>query len=49
MSATETTTEPTVAPKGPQSLGAVFEDYRARIRGGDVGALPALAGALYSG
>ncbi|RNM11612.1 sugar ABC transporter permease [Nocardioides pocheonensis] len=46
MSATETTTEPAVAPRGPQSLGAVFEDYRARIRGGDVGALPALAGVI---
>jgi D-xylose transport system permease protein len=27
-------------------LGDVFQDYRARIRGGDVGALPALAGVI---
>jgi D-xylose transport system permease protein len=29
-----------------QSLGAVFDDYRAKVRGGDVGALPALAGVV---
>jgi D-xylose transport system permease protein len=29
-----------------QSLGAVYRDYRARVRGGDVGALPALAGVV---
>jgi D-xylose transport system permease protein len=47
MSATETsTTETEVAPTRRQSLGTVFEDYRARVRGGDVGALPALAGVI---
>ena len=29
-----------------QSLGTVFSDYRTRVRGGDVGALPALAGVV---
>jgi D-xylose transport system permease protein len=29
-----------------QSLFAVFQDYRAKLRGGDVGALPALAGVV---
>lgn len=29
-----------------QTLGTVFEDYRARVRGGDVGALPAIAGVV---
>ena len=46
MTTTETATETQVAPKGPQSLGAVFDDYRARVRGGEVGALPAVAGAI---
>lgn len=42
-------TETTPAVEGQahrQSLGAVFEDYRDRVRGGDVGALPALAGVV---
>jgi D-xylose transport system permease protein len=47
MSATGTSTAETeVAPIRRQSLGAVFEDYRARVRGGEVGALPAAAGAV---
>ena len=46
MSTTETASETKGAPTGPQSLGAVIEDYRARLRGGDVGALPAAAGAI---
>ena len=46
MTTTETATETKAAQKGPQSLGAVFDDYRARVRGGEVGALPALAGAI---
>ena len=46
MTATGTATETQAAPKGAQSLGTVFEDYRAKVRGGDVGALPALAGVI---
>jgi D-xylose transport system permease protein len=46
MSATQTATETKVASTGPQSLGTVLEDYRARLRGGDVGALPAAAGVV---
>jgi D-xylose transport system permease protein len=46
VSATETVTEKKTTPTGPQSLGAVFTDYRARVRGGEVGALPAVAGAV---
>ena len=46
MSTTETASETAQAPRGPQSLGAVFTDYRARVRGGEVGALPAVAGAI---
>ncbi|HET6166799.1 MAG TPA: ABC transporter permease [Marmoricola sp.] len=42
MSATETE----VVTAEPQSLATVFQDYRARVRGGDVGALPALAGVV---
>ncbi|MGY2873731.1 D-xylose transport system permease protein [Marmoricola sp. URHA0025 HA25] len=42
MSATETE----VVTTRRQSLGTVFADYRARVRGGDVGALPALAGVV---
>ena len=44
MSATETETE--VVATERQSLGQVFTDYRTRVRGGDVGALPALAGVV---
>lgn len=44
MSATETETE--VVTTERQSLGQVFADYRTRVRGGDVGALPALAGVV---
>ena len=32
--------------KTDQSLGAVFDDYRSRVRGGEVGALPAIAGVV---
>jgi D-xylose transport system permease protein len=39
-------TETEVATTGRQSLGEVFHDYRSRVRGGDVGALPALAGVV---
>jgi len=39
-------TETEVVTAEPQSLGTVFQDYRARVRGGDVGALPALAGVV---
>jgi D-xylose transport system permease protein len=46
MSATETAPPADAVPTGPQSLGAVFQDYRARVRGGDVGALPALGGVV---
>lgn len=46
MSATETTTDEKATPPGPQSLGAFFHDYRSRVRGGDVGALPAVAGVI---
>ncbi len=46
MSATETATDPNTASQGPQALSAVFDDYRARVRGGEVGALPAAAGAI---
>jgi D-xylose transport system permease protein len=35
-----------VATTEQQSLGTVFGDYRAKVRGGDVGALPALAGVV---
>ena len=42
MSATDTD----VVTTERQSLGDVFRDYRARVRGGDVGALPALAGVI---
>ena len=42
MSATETE----VVTTERQSLGDVFQDYRARVRGGEVGALPALAGVI---
>lgn len=45
MSATETT-DAKATPTGPQSLGAFFHDYRSRVRGGDVGALPAVAGVI---
>ena len=44
MSTTGTDTK--VAPAQHQSLGAVFHDYRSRLRGGDVGALPAVLGAF---
>jgi D-xylose transport system permease protein len=43
VSATDTEV---VAATERQSLADVFRDYRARIRGGDVGALPALAGVI---
>ena len=47
MSTTDTSTTGAETPQtGRQSLGTVFQDYRARIRGGDVGALPALAGVI---
>jgi D-xylose transport system permease protein len=39
-------TETEVVTTERQSLGDVFQDYRARVRGGDVGALPALAGVI---
>jgi D-xylose transport system permease protein len=39
-------TETEVVTTERQSLGAVFQDYRSRVRGGDVGALPALAGVI---
>jgi len=39
-------TETEVVTTDRQSLGDVFHDYRARVRGGDVGALPALAGVI---
>jgi D-xylose transport system permease protein len=45
VSATETT-EAEVVTTERQSLGDVFRDYRARVRGGEVGALPALAGVI---
>lgn len=45
MSATGTT-DTKATPTGPQSLGAFFHDYRSRVRGGDVGALPAVAGVI---
>jgi D-xylose transport system permease protein len=41
-----TGTDTRVAPAQHQSLGAVFHDYRSRLRGGDVGALPAVLGAF---
>jgi D-xylose transport system permease protein len=41
-----TGTDTKVAPAQHQSLGAVFHDYRSRLRGGDVGALPAVLGAF---
>jgi len=43
MSATETEQ---VTTNDHQSLATVFTDYRTRVRGGDVGALPALAGVV---
>lgn len=46
MSATESSTDAKAVPAGSQSLGAFFHDYRSRVRGGDVGALPALAGVI---
>jgi D-xylose transport system permease protein len=39
-------TETEVVTTERQALGAVFSDYRARVRGGEVGALPALAGVI---
>lgn len=45
MSATGTT-DTKATPTGPQSLGAFFHEYRSRVRGGDVGALPAVAGVI---
>jgi D-xylose transport system permease protein len=39
-------TETEVVTTERQSVGDVFQDYRARVRGGDVGALPALAGVV---
>ena len=45
MSESEATQTAGVA-RESQSLETVFQDYRARIRGGDVGALPALAGVI---
>jgi D-xylose transport system permease protein len=43
---TETREAPETSPPpvNQQSLGEVFRDYRARVKGGDVGALPALGG-----
>jgi len=41
-----TTTENKARTSEHQSLGTVMHDYRSKLRGGDVGALPALAGAL---
>jgi len=41
-----TTTDTETRPGEHQSLGTVMHDYRSKLRGGDVGALPALAGAL---
>jgi D-xylose transport system permease protein len=47
VSTTQTTTDETTVPHAEhQSLGTVFHDYRARVRGGEVGALPAAAGAV---
>jgi D-xylose transport system permease protein len=46
VSATDTGAETETVTATHQSLGTVFDDYRARIRGGDVGALPALAGVV---
>jgi D-xylose transport system permease protein len=48
VSATETETAPAAVPATVerQSLGAVLDDYRAKVRGGDVGALPVLAGVI---
>ena len=46
MTTTQTAADQEVEARGPQSLGAVWEDYRARVRGGEVGALPAVAGAV---
>lgn len=40
------TTSTGAGPSQHQSLGAVFHDYRSRLRGGDVGALPAVLGTL---
>jgi D-xylose transport system permease protein len=39
-------TETEVVTTERQSFGDVFQDYRARVRGGEVGALPALAGVI---
>ncbi|MFN8167282.1 MAG: ABC transporter permease [Candidatus Nanopelagicales bacterium] len=44
MSATVTTPEQTPAPAEDGSLGAAFRDYLARLRGGELGALPAVLG-----
>jgi D-xylose transport system permease protein len=46
VSATETATDATATPAGSQSLGTFFHDYRSRVRGGDVGSLPAVAGVI---
>jgi D-xylose transport system permease protein len=45
---TDTETSETLGPatSTSQSLGEVMSDYRARLKGGDVGALPALAGVI---
>jgi D-xylose transport system permease protein len=45
VSATDTTETAAVTTER-QSLRTAFDDYRARVRGGDVGALPALAGVV---
>lgn len=47
MSATKTAATNSEGAQGSQqSLGTVFHDYRVRVRGGDVGALPAAAGVI---
>ena len=45
MSTTDAATQPK-ATSERQSVGTVFEEYRNRVRGGEVGALPAAAGAV---
>jgi D-xylose transport system permease protein len=46
VSTTETVTETSTSHTGRQSLATVFDDYRQRVRGGEVGALPAAAGTV---
>ena len=46
MSTVATDTQDDIDPGNESSLGAAFDDYKARLRGGDLGSLPAVLGLI---